>query len=118
MREEKLNSSLFTPYSSSIDSQGKCNICYNRYDNNTSKPLLICPQDHCLCKTCLLAIRKTSRCPFCRANIDLNKIRLNQQVLDVVNRSRDEGGDKKRFLKIVQNDRLKTENTGNEDMRE
>jgi hypothetical protein len=71
-----------TPYSSSVSSRGFCNICYNPYDLDQFKPLLICHNDHSVCKQCLIAIKKTLRCPFCRTDFRMDRIRLNQPAVD------------------------------------
>ena len=71
-----------TPYSSVLSINGYCNICYSPYDSTDFKPLLICSNDHTTCKHCLLAIKVNLRCPFCRADIHLHKIRLNSTALD------------------------------------
>ena len=72
-----------TPYSSALTLNGYCNICYSPYDATECKPLLICPNDHTTCKPCLLAFKANLRCPFCRADIYLDKIRLNYAALEL-----------------------------------
>lgn len=72
-----------SPYSSILSLQGICNICFNTYDLDNSKPLLICLNDHSVCKQCLLAIKNNRlRCPFCRIRIRLDRIRLNYSALN------------------------------------
>lgn len=73
-----------TPYSSSLSSRGYCNICYNPYDLEHYKPLLICRNDHSVCKACLLAIKQRLRCPFCREAVALDRIRINRAAVDLL----------------------------------
>lgn len=102
----------FTPYSSNTSSQGYCNICYNQYDLGDNKPLLICSQDHSICRECLKAIRRNLRCPFCRENIRLNRIRLNRVALELVASKLDHHHNgRKKFLNVTQNERLNTDYT-------
>jgi len=68
----------FTPFTSNATSRGFCSICYNSYDFDKKKPLLICEKDHTICKMCLLAIRERLRCPFCRSAIHLDRIRVSK----------------------------------------
>lgn len=102
----------FTPYSSSISSQGYCNICYNQYDFEENKPLLICSQDHSICRECLRAIRRNLKCPFCREIIRINRIRLNKVALELVaSKLNQQNNGRKKFLMITQNERLNTDYT-------
>lgn len=77
-----MNQPTFTPYSSTTSSLGYCNICYASYDRTDRKPLIICPQQHTICKTCLVAIKQRPRCPFCRAPLDFERIRVSREVLE------------------------------------
>ena len=70
-----------SPYSSMLSSNGFCNICYNSYDMLEHKPLLICSNDHSVCKQCLMSIRRRLKCPFCRAEVRLHRIRLNKEAV-------------------------------------
>jgi hypothetical protein len=87
MKEDRRKeAAMFTPYSSSTSSLGYCNICCNRYDQEEYKPLLICQNDHSVCRACLRTIIRKPRCPFCRTAIDLHRIRLNRQALLSLNK--------------------------------
>ena len=73
-----------TPYSSVLSQQGYCNICYSPYDLEQVKPLLICTNYHSICKQCLLAIKHRPLCPFCRAPVKLNRIRINPEAYRLI----------------------------------
>ncbi len=115
---QKAFTPFFTPYSSSASCMGYCNICYQRYDDSSNKPLLICRQNHLICKTCMVAIRDRLRCPFCREDIDIHRIRVDRQLIETIASKQKNKNAKKHYLRVVQNDRLNTDHTGNDQLQD
>ena len=46
-----------------------CEICVELYDFEAKLPMMICPNQHCICKACLEEL-KDQKCPTCRFEID------------------------------------------------
>lgn len=57
----------------------ECNLCYNSFSstNNTPK-ILEC--GHTVCETCISKL-KEKKCPFCKAEFDLKRVKTNFQLI-------------------------------------
>ena len=57
-----------------------CNVCFNTKER---APLIICPSNHLVCKTCIDSFCKKSltRCPFCRVELNFAHLPSNELLI-------------------------------------
>ena len=57
-----------------------CNVCFNTKER---APLIICPSNHSVCKTCADSFSKKSlnRCPFCRVELNFACLTNNERLM-------------------------------------
>ena len=57
-----------------------CNVCFNTKER---APLIICPSNHSVCKTCADSFSKKNlnRCPFCRVELNFACLTSNERLM-------------------------------------
>lgn len=58
-----------------------CCCCWNSFDFENKKPIMICTEQHLLCEMCLNDVEK---CPLCRVNIDKKRIRVSHEKVKMM----------------------------------
>lgn len=65
-----------------------CEVCFNKFDSNSRKPLISIGCGHTLCLVCLENL-KVPYCPFCRKYLHLSKTVPNYTVLNMLSTTQD-----------------------------